>query len=326
MAVSYPVFKKQAYGVMGYEGSFNSNVPSVSDDATKAHNDAWAQGFKEGLTGAIKGDGPRGVARGFMNETADAIDFFVDSPVRATWTPAMLLAKAITYTTGSKKAENAVRKARNEMSNIVGWAPHLLARGYREAAKSKLLDPKYLSQDAYAGAVAAGKGAGIATDLVLESAIPAGLARKLIYGSQLIDAAGTSGAAVERAVRDAADSGEQKTFTYKANPNTPILNMSMEKLFDESAEGKETLHDLKNLRNEIISENIKENNKIDTAEQLTKQIAGTGVGGLAGFVAAHQITKRIPYLQKRKMLRYLLNVLGAGAVGYSGWKLLGNGK
>lgn len=337
---SYSEFKKQAWGVLGTEGDFSASLPKPTPEQ-KAHNDmlneAFNEGFIEGGAGALAGDGYRGVARGALNTAADTVDSLVDAPVRTAYMPAMVAGKGITWLTGNDKAERVIRALRN-ITNAVGNFPmHMLTGATRDLANSKALDPKYLTPEAYQGAVDAGTGGVILADLAISSKLPAKLVSTLA-GMEIADAVSREASAVEgdikaniaAAKRQASHDAMVDYFKKKTQkPAGPIVAWAPElkdTLWNQIAvheaekdpEGRAILDQI-----DADREKLDYQKALKQLKQLGKQTAGAGIGGALGLTAAHQITKRIPYLKKRKMLRYLINMIGAGGAGYAGWKLMG---
>ena len=300
-----------------------------------AWNDAWSEGFKEGLAGAIKGDGWRGLARGALQETADTLDFIQDAPIRTAFIPPMLVGKGITYTTGNDKVEQGIRKTRNFLNNLLNFSGHQVTGGMRDIAKAKALDPKYLSQDAYDSAVMAGKGGIMAADLAISGKLPTKVLN-VMAATELPDAITQGAAAVEpvvKEIRSAArrQAGHDAMVAYFKNrtqaPAGPFIAHvpKLEKNFINDLAMSEAANDPEGAeildRIEQDAETLETQHALKELKQLAKQTAGAGAGGLIGLTAAHQITKRIPALKKRRILRYLLNAAAAGGLGYAGWKL-----
>lgn len=336
---SYSEFKKQAWGVLGTEGDFSTSLPKLTPEQ-KAHNDrlheAFNEGFIEGGAGALAGDGYRGVARGALNTAADTVDSLVDAPVRIAYMPTMVAGKGITWLTGNDKTERVIRALRN-MTNAVGNFPmHVLTGATRDLANSKALDPKYLTPEAYKGAVNAGTGGVILADLAISGKLPAKLIGSLA-GMEIADAVSREASAVEgdikaniaAAKRQASHDAMVDYFLKKTEkPAGPIVAYVPE--LKDTLWNQIAVHEAeRDPRGAERLAQIEDREKLDyqaalkQLRQLGKQTAGAGVGGALGLTAAHQITKRIPYLKKRKMLRYLINMIGAGGAGYAGWKLMG---
>lgn len=336
---SYSEFKKQAWGVLGTEGDFSASLPKLTPEQ-QAHNamlnDAFNEGFIEGGAGALAGDGYRGVARGALNTAADTVDSLVDAPVRIAYMPTMVAGKGITWLTGNDKTERVIRALRN-MTNTIGNFPmHMLTGATRDLANSKALDPKYLTPEAYKGAVNAGTGGVILADLAISGKLPTKLISSLA-GMEIADAVSREASAVEgdikanlaAAKRQASHDAMVDYFLKKTEkPAGPIVTWApklKDTLWNQIAiheaerdpSGAERLAQLEEDREKLDYQAA-----LKQLKQLGKQTAGAGVGGALGLTAAHQITKRIPYLKKRKMLRYLINMIGAGGAGYAGWKLM----
>jgi hypothetical protein len=315
-------------------------------DKEKAARDAAAlAGFKEGLIGAAKGDGLRGVTRGALQLSADSINEIAEAPVRLAFAPALIGSKAITYTTGNDKIENGIRQTRNFANNVFNLPTHMWTGGMKQLANSKLLDPKYLSPEAYEGAVDAGKLGVTLADLALASKMPAEAVNATVY-PVLADAATRGAANFEAGVKQEIKERKAQTSNRASielldklhkKPNGPIVDLDSDvktfagkptSVFDiagieaakKDPEAKEVI---RQQRIEALKEQIEEDRRLDAIIKSMKQTAGAGIGGLAGLTAAHQITKRIPALKKRKALRYLLNMAAAGGLGYAGWKLAG---
>ena len=296
---------------------------------------AWKEGFKEGLAGALKGDGFRGLARGALHETADTLDFIQNAPVRTAFIPPMLIGKGITYTTGNDKAEQGIRKTRNLLNNLLNFSGHMVTDGMRQLADARVLGLKHLSQEAYDQSVLAGKGGIMAADLAISGKLPTKVLN-VMAATELPDAVTQGAAAVEpvvKEIRSAArrQAGHDAMVDYFKNrtqaPAGPFIahvpklekNFINDLAMSEAAmdpEGAEILD-----RIEQDADTINTQRAIKELKQLAKQTAGAGVGGLIGLTAAQQITKRIPALKKRRILRYLLNAAAAGGLGYAGWKL-----
>ena len=315
------------------------------DKERKARDDTALAGFKEGLIGAAKGDALRGVARGALQLGADSINEMADLPVRAAYIPSMLGGKAITYATGSDRVENSIRKTRDFINKILNGPTHAATRGMKSLAEIKALDPKHLTPDAYKGAINAGKLGVTLADLALTHKMPATMANAFVY-PLLADGATRGAAAVEGAIKE--NLAEQKAqasnnaaidlFARKHKvPNGPVTDWNPDvqafagkptSIFDiagmetikKSPEGKELLRQ-QNIQN--IKDQIDYDKQVAELAKKLKQSAGAGIGGVGGLIAAHQITKRIPALKRRKALRYLINALATGGLGYAGWKLAG---
>ena len=321
-------------------------VPATQEQ--RRSQEAWVEGFNEGLAGALAGDGYRGVARGALREAADTIDFVQDAPVRAAFIPPMLLGKGITYTTGNDKAEQTIRKTRNFINNLLNAGGHAVTGGMRDLANVKALDPKYLTQDAYNQAVLAGQGGILAADLATFRKLPTGL-QGALNAVQLSDVGTRIPAAVEAGIKDAIKAQHEANiplashdvnlmrFSRKYKPNGPLVKWSpdipsvngiptsIEDIAGIEALKKEPAfkEGLKQQRIQDYKDVIEYDKAVEQLKQMAKQFAGGTAGGVAGLIAAHQITKRIPALQKRRILRYLLNTLAATGGGYAAWKLLG---
>lgn len=350
MNSSYTAFKKQAdrsffpgstmaapYTERSAAAPTEGGVPATPEQIRS--QEAWNEGFKEGLTGAIRGDGFRGVARGFMRTAPALIDSALDAPIRAKYIPSMLGAKGVTAITGNDKLEQFVRKLRalDMKRNIL---PHKATSGIRQFAESKALDPKYLSPAAYQGAVDAGTGAAYATDFALYRGIPMGILAGMQTADELSKIPGEinkakAEARAKQAILDrmlnrvimrtagprvATTSGPTLLQQMEQESKTPILDASMKKLIEQDPEYKELISQQKKREYKDLLEQYRQ---IARLKQTAKQTGVAGLGGLAGLAVAHQITKRIPALKKRKALRYLLNMAAAGGLGYAGWKLAG---
>lgn len=297
--------------------------------------EAWTEGFKAGLAGALKGDGFRGLTRGALHETADTLDFIQNAPVRTAFIPPMLIGKGITYTTGNDKAEQGIRKTRNFLNNLLNFSGHQITGSMRQIADTKALDPKHLSQEAYDQSVLAGKGGIMAADLAISGKLPT-KALNILAATEIPDAVTQGAAAVEPVVKEMRSAARRQAGHdamvgyFKNRTQTPagpfIAHVpKLEKNFindlaiSEAAmdpEGSEILN-----RIDQDADTINTQRAIKELKQLAKQTAGAGAGGLIGLTAAHQITRRIPALKKRRILRYLLNAAAAGGLGYAGWKL-----
>lgn len=344
--MTYKAFKKQA------DRSFfpGSTMPVPYTDRSSAaptegaipatpeqirSQEAWKEGFKEGLAGAFKGDGVRGLTRGALHETADTLDFIQNAPVRTAFIPPMLIGKGITYTTGNDKAEQGIRKTRNFLNNLLNFSGHMVTGGMRQLADTKALDPKHLSQEAYDQSVLAGKGGIMAADLAISGKLPTKVLN-VMAATELPDAITQGAAAVEptvKALRAAArrQAGHDAMVGYFKNrtqtPAGPFIAHvpKLEKNFINDLAMSEAANDPEGAeildRIEQDADTINTQRAIKEFKQLAKQTAGAGAGGLIGLTAAHQITKRLPALKKRRILRYLLNAAAAGGLGYVGWKL-----
>lgn len=297
--------------------------------------EAWKEGFKEGLTGALKGDGLRGLTRGALHETADTLDFIQNAPVRTAFIPHMLIGKGITYTTGNDKVEQGIRKTRNFLNNLINFSGHMVTGGMRHLADAKALDPKHLSQEAYDQSVLAGKGGIMAADLAISGKLPT-KALNILAAIEIPDAVTQGAAAVEPVVKELRSAarrqaGHDAMVGYFKNrtqtPDGPFITHvpKLEKNFINDLAMSEAANDPEGVeildRIEQDADTINTQRAIKELKQLAKQTAGAGAGGLIGLTAAHQITKRIPALRKRRILRYLLNAAAAGGLGYAGWKL-----
>ena len=315
------------------------------DKERKARDDAALVGFKEGLIGAAKGDVLRGVARGALQLGADSINEVVDAPIRAAAIPTMLGGKAITYVTGNDRVENGIRKTRNFLNNVFNLPTHMITGGIKDLANSKMLDPKHLSPEAYKGAVDAGKLGVTLADLAITHKMPVAAANATVY-PVLADGITRGAAAIEDAAKEQIKERKAQGSHNAAielfakrhrTPNGPVVDWNPEiksfagkptSLFDivgleelkKDPEGKELL---RQQRIQDLKEQIDYDKQISDIAKKLKQSAGAGVGGVGGLIAAHQITKRIPALKKRRALRYLLNIAAAGGLGYAGWKLAG---
>lgn len=342
---TYNEFKKQADAIaMGQMGGMPKMTPEQQQHA-KMLSDAWTDGLIEGGAGALTGDGYRGVARGALNTGADTINEVADAPVRLAFAPAIIGGKAITYTTGNDKIENGIRQTRNFANNVFNLPTHVLTGGMKELANNKLLDPKYLSPEAYEGAVDAGKLGVTLADLALTSKMPAAAINATVY-PVLADGVTRGAAAVEDVVKEGikehkAQANHNAAIELFARrhkaPNGPVVDWNPEvksfagkptSLFDiagleELKKDPEAKELIRQQRIQGYKDQIEEDRRIAAILKGMKQTAGAGIGGLAGLTAAHQITKRIPALKKRKVLRYLLNMAAAGGLGYAGWKLAG---
>lgn len=345
---SYSEFKKQAWGVLGTDGDFSNTLPKLTPEQ-KAHNaminDAFNEGFIEGGAGALAGDGYRGLVRGALQLGADSINEVADAPVRVAAIPTMLGGKAITYATGDDRVENGIRKTRNFLNNVFNLPTHIITGGIKDLANSKLLDPKHLSPEAYKGAVDAGKLGVTLADLAITHKMPVAAANATVY-PVLADGVTRGAAAVEDVVKEGikerkAQANHNAAIELFAKrhkaPNGPVVDWNPEiksfagkptSLFDivgleelkKDPEGKELL---RQQRIQNLKEQIDYDKQVADLVKKLKQTTGAGLGGVGGLVAAHQITKRIPALKKRKALRYLLNIAAAGGLGYAGWKLAG---
>lgn len=356
MSTSYTAFQKQADRsffpgttmAAPYTGRSSAAPTEGGASATPEQirsQEAWTEGFIEGGAGALAGDGYRGVARGALNTTADTIDAFVDPPARLMTSPALLLAHAMTRITGSDKAERKIRKGRDLLLNLWNIVPHAVSSGLRDLASSEALDPKYLTPEAYHEAEIAGNlGAG-AAEMALTRNLPGSFWWKYFAPVTMSDAViNELDKAVQEAREHASDADSKRPYgpivstapnkySYKVRKSTPVLDAAEEQLAKESPEGQAALKEQRRQRNEAFYK-AKEQNEAakqeakqkkheqGASEAKAEQMLGAGVGGFAGLVAAHQITKRIPALQKRRILRYLINTLAAGAGGYAAWKLL----
>jgi len=302
-------------------------------------NPAAREGFQEGLiNGVLKGDSFRGLARGALNESADATDFAVDAPIRALFINPMLAGKAVTKATGSNKLENIIRAMRNRTVSLSNIPVHLLTKGTRVIANSSALDTKHLPQEAYNLAVKSGELGTLAGSIVTEAALP-GAAVNALAATQIPDAVTRGAASVDAVRQHQMNEAKQQAAKdvsismllkkYKA-PDGPIVSWQPEvKAFAGSPAsimdiaGEKALSEtpeMKQLQREQIIQDAKEMIKYDRAVDHAKKMTGAGIGGLVGLTAAHQITKRIPVLQKKRVLRYLINMVAASGLGYAGWK------
>lgn len=344
--MTYEAFKKQAdrsffpgstmpvpYTDRSSAAPTEGAIPATAEQIRS--QEAWKEGFKEGLAGALKGDGFRGLARGALHETADTLDVIQNAPVRTAFIPPMLIGKGITYTTGNDKVEQGIRKTRNFLNNLINFSGHMVTGGMRHLAETKALDPEHLSQEAYDQSVLAGKGGIMAADLAISGKLPT-KALNILAATEIPDAVTQGAAAVEPVVKELRSAARRQaghnamTEYFKNRTRTPagpfIAHVpKLEKNFindlaiSEAAmepEGSEILN-----RIEQDADTINTQRAIKELKQIAKQTAGAGAGGLIGLTAAHQITKRIPALKKRRILRYLLNAAAAGGLGYAGWKL-----
>lgn len=300
----------------------------------RAGDKAWVEGFNEGLAGALAGDGYRGVARGALNTTADTIDEFVDPPARLATSPLLLLGHILTAATGSTKAEDKIRAGRDAILKWWNLIPHSVTSGMRQVADSKALDPKYLTNEAYNESVRAGKLGAIAAELVATKNIPGSFWWKYFIpvttGDAVITTIDDNLQAVktekrQQAGHDALVDYFKKRTEMPAGPfiaHVPKIerNFINDLAINEAANDPEGSEILERIEND--AENIDYHRALKQLKQMGKQVAGTGVGGLVGLTAAHQITKRIPALQKRKILRYLINSLATVGGGYVGYRLM----
>ena len=302
-------------------------------------SDAALEGFKEGLVnGVVKGDSFRGLARGALTELADTVDFAADAPARTLFIGPMLAGKAVTKATNNRKVENLIRGMRDGLLSIGNYPVHALTKGYRAVANSSALDPKHLSQEAYDLAVSSGKGGMLAGSLATEMALP-GAAVNVLAATQIPDAVTRGAASVDAIRQEQLDAVKQQDSREAAidilmsrhkAPDGPVVSWDPEvKSFAGMPSsvmdiaGQKALMDtpeMKQIQREQIIQDAKDLVKYDRAVALAKQIAGASAGGLVGLTAAHQITKRIPVLQKKRVLRYLINMVAATGLGYAGWK------
>lgn len=340
----YSEFKKQAWGVLGTEGDFSAGLPKPTPEQ-KAHNDAFNEGFLEGAAGALAGDGYRAFARGVLEEGADTLDAYRKAPGNLLFSMPMLAGKINTRVTGDASKEQALREMREAFNNTLTFPGYFITKGMRALAKNKGLDPKWLTQEAYDASKLGGKGFVWGADAALLSkAAPApvrDVAGKLTT-AVIADALGSGTTHVGEAILDTVQEAKAEAkrqashdamvdyFKKKTErPAGPIVVWSpklKDTLWNQIAvqeaakdpEGADILDQIDADREKLDYEKA-----LKQLKQLGKQTAGAGVGGAVGLATAHQITKRIPYLKKRKMLRYLINMIGAGGIGYAGWKLMG---
>ena len=330
-----------------------TQIPVVQQPKTAAYNlprgaegleqhieggDAALEGFKEGLVnGVVKGDSFKGLTRGALNELADTTDFAVDAPIRTLFINPLLAGKAVTKATGNDKLERIIRAMRDKTVSLSNVPAHLLSKGYRSVANSSALDPKYLPPEAYDLAVGSGKGGVILGSIAAEMGLP-GAAVNALAATQIPDAVTRGAAAVDTVRQQAIDEAKhdasqaaaidilakrhipagpvvEATPDIKSFDGKPasIMDIAGQEAFKKSPEGK------KIIRDQIIQD-YKDVINYDRALAAMKQTAGAGIGGLVGLTAAHQITKRIPALKKKRILRYLINMVAATGLGYAGWK------
>lgn len=301
--------------------------------------DAALEGFKEGLVnGVVKGDSFKGLTRGALNELADTTDFAVDAPIRTLFINPMLAGKAVTKATGNDKLERIIRAMRDKTVSLSNVPAHLLSKGYRSIANSSALDPKHLPQEAYDLAVGSGKGGVLLSSIAAEMALP-GAATNVLAATQIPDAVTRGAASVDAVRQQKLHEAKQQAAKdvsmsmllkkYKA-PDGPIVSWQPEvksfagypiSIMDIAGEkALSETPEMKQLQREQIIQDAKDMIKYERAVALAKKMTGAGIGGLVGLTAAHQITKRIPALQKKRVLRYLINMVAASGLGYAGWK------
>lgn len=353
MSTSYTAFQKQAdrgffpgttmaapYTGWSSAAPTEGGAPATPEQIRS--QEAWTEGFKEGLVNAVKGDAFRGLARGGLREIADTLDFMQDAPVRTAFITPMLLGRGVTYMTGSNKAENGIRKTRNFLNNILNFGGHQITGGLRGVSNAKLLDPKHLSREAYDQAVLAGRGGVVAADLAISGRLPA-KALNILAATQLPDAATQGAASVESVIRETRSAAKERAvhaahsdlFARKYKPAGPVVEWQPDiqnvsgiptsvmdaAAIEEIKKDPAVSAEIRKQRIQDYRDVIKYDNAVKQLKQTTKQIGGAGAGGLVGLTAAHQITKRIPVLQKKRILRYLINLLTASGAGYAGWRL-----
>lgn len=278
--------------------------------------------FRKALVdGALKGDSWRGLIRGGMKATADSIDFFYDAPVRTLFAPQILLGKLYKAKTGDDSYERGARQVRDKIvaANVL---PHLISKAYRGLADTSLLDPKHLEPEDFKLAEASGYGGAVAAEAILEMATPAA-AQRVLAVAQLPDIITTNGKPVFEALNEAAkenaQSGRNKNIPMLHPIRKPSLMLDADKLVERNQDKK------KQRLRRFLAESLieKEQTEEQNKNKRFDQSLAAGVGGFLGLVGAHQITKRIPALKKKRILRYLINAAAAGGAGYAAWKWMG---
>jgi hypothetical protein len=235
---------------------------------------------------------------------------------------------------------------RTALNDTATYPVKLLTSGLRRLAGNKALDPKYLTQEAYNAGKLGGSIGAYGTDLALLSKASPTAVKSLmgtLTGLSFADAVGTgavhTGDAIIDAVQEARAAAKQQAvhdasinlFDKRHKPVGPVVSVNPD------ADSKMPTWDLAAMeeikKDPVVKEQIRQqrirdykdviehDKAVKRLSQAAKQITGAGAGGLIGLTAAHQITKRIPALKKRRVLRYLLNAAAAGGLGYAGWKL-----
>ena len=278
-----------------------------------AEQKAWVEGFGEGLKGALKGDGFRGLIRGGLHESADITDWLGEAPYKAPFIPAMLLAKALKWTTGNKAYEEAVRDARKSVVNTGALTTHALTNGMRRIADIKALDPKYLTQDAYNQSVLAGRAGVIAADMAVGSKIDTAL--KLGSWLKLFRHANKT-PNMARAMR-AARTVRKLNKAY----NRILLAEGLAEIGGAVASGVEddveaTIDQINSQQQSPPGAPTIKDNRAASAPYLAAMLGATAGLGTYG------VTSLIPKLKNKKALRLLLAGLAAIPGAYAGYKVV----